>query len=69
MFQIFLFWRAQLIMNLRTIGLPLLAIEQAFPKTYDSSPFLSFFFLISKMLQNELFDQPNISGHVMTFRY
>ena len=44
MFQIFLFWRAQLIMNPRTIGLPLLTIEQAFPKTCDSFPFLSFFF-------------------------
>lgn len=43
MFQIFLFWRAQLIVNLRTIAV-LVAIEQAFPKTYDSSPFcLSFF--------------------------
>lgn len=56
-------------MNLRTIGLPLLAVEQTFPKTCDSSPFLSVFFLIRKMLRDELFDQPNISGRVMTFRY
>ena len=31
-------------MNLRTIELSLLAIKQAFPKTGDSSPFLSFFY-------------------------
>ena len=35
-------------MNLRTIGLPLLAVEQTFPKTCDSSPFLSVFFFNKK---------------------